>query len=233
VRKVRLPSLYSEGSCVRRSSRDTTLPQSGLRHTRSTDREPRTRMSRHYRRIWWCHGASAGLQRVRGVIRHMRLAATDQGGCWPCSAMPGRHRIREPRGAKRRHSADTDACASFHRDRVGVRTSPTTRRCSSEHGQTPGVSARNTPTVPLIPRCAPSRRACGRIGASAEHPSALGLRPDVTTGVATQIEVVEMDDAEPRQLGGTVGALEAAHRRARLGNLFSSVVDGRFEGRLG
>jgi hypothetical protein len=90
-----------------------------------------------------------------------------------------------------------------------------------------GVSARDAPTVPLIPRYAPSRRPCERFGSSAEHPSALGLRPDVPTGVATQVKVVDMDDAEPRQPGGTAGALEAAHRGARLGNLFSSVANGR------
>jgi hypothetical protein len=165
--------------------------------------------------------------------RHMRLAATARAGSWPCSAVPGDTVSVGPEG-QREYTPRTRMRASFHRDRVGVRTSPTPHiGVAASTGRRPEAAHATRRPSTLIPRCGPSRRPCGRIESSAEHPSALGLRPDVTTGVATQVEVVEMDDAEPRQLGGTARALEAAHRRAGLGNLFSSVAKGRFEARLG
>ena len=131
------------------------------------------------------------------------------------------------RGPREYIPTDTDTCLVSSRPCKGQHVSDPHVGVAASTGHTSEVSARDAPTVPLITRCARSRRPCERIGSSADHPSALGLRPDVPTGAATQVEVVDQDDPEPRQLGCAARALEAAHRGARLGNLFSSVANGR------
>jgi hypothetical protein len=54
----------------------------------------------------------------------MRLAATDRAGSWPCSALPGDTVSVGPEGP-REYTPRIRMRASFHRDRVGFRTSPT------------------------------------------------------------------------------------------------------------
>ena len=64
-------------------------------------------------------------------------------------------------------------------------------------------------------------------GSSREDLPALSLRPDAPAGVATHVEEVSMDDAEPHLLGCAVRTCETAHTRAVFGNLFSSIDSGR------
>jgi hypothetical protein len=65
-----------------------------------------------------------------------------------------------------------------------------------------------------------------RVRPSHRYLAALGLRPDVSARVASQVEVVDGNGAKPHAGGRAHGAGEAADERVRFWSLFSPVHAG-------
>jgi hypothetical protein len=65
-----------------------------------------------------------------------------------------------------------------------------------------------------------------RVRSSHRYLAPLGLRPDVSARVASQVEVVDGNGAKPHARGRAHGAREAANERVRFWSLFSPVHAG-------
>jgi hypothetical protein len=84
----------------------------------------------------------------------------------------------------------------------------------------PGCRARPHRAAPRTSGHCPTRRSS--LPAFREEGSALGVRPDVPAGVATQLESRKLHGAEPHPLGSAVRAREPVKLTARFRNRLAS-----------